>query len=124
MKRQKSFIAPSAIVGMAENNYIKFADGHVAKVIKREKTKTIRLGEPYLEDGDVAELQTSNGDAFAEAIVKDIEEVVASEIPERDFSGHRNYENFDVFAVEMYEYYKEMIDSDTEFHIISFEVIR
>lgn len=108
---------------MNKEHYIKFDEEHVGKIIDGKKTQTIRMGDPYLWEGQVVELQTPRGVTFGKAIVEDIEEVEADEIPYIDFEGHRNYDNFETFAVQMYEYYEEHVEPETEFHIITFKIL-
>lgn len=107
---------------MGEKSYLKFDNDHIGSVIDEEKTKTIRMGEPYVEEGEYIDIQTANGTTFTDATVTDVEEILARDIVDRDFEGHRNYVNFSAFAVQMYEYYGEILDGDEEFHIISFQV--
>lgn len=108
---------------MNKENYIKFDRDFVGKVIDGIKTQTIRLGESYLIEGEIVELQTANGNKFDEALITGIEEVKAGEIPQRNFDGHQNYENFDEFGIQMSEYYEEHITPETQFFIVSFTVV-
>lgn len=108
---------------MTEESYIKFDRDHVGKIIDGLKTQTIRRGEPYLNEGEEIELQTPRGVNFTEAVVSEISQVKAGEIPDIDFEGHQNYDEFGSFAVEMFEYYGEQVYRDDDFHVINFVVI-
>lgn len=125
---RKSFTVHSVMMRhtntMAEESYLKFDNEHVGNVIDEQKTQTIRHDASFLMEGEEIELRTAgNNIAFGEAIITEIREIKAGDIPDFDFDGHRNYDSFEAFAVQMYEYYGEQFNLDSEFHLVTFEIV-
>jgi len=103
--------------------YIRFDNEHVGRVIDRQKRTTIRMGEPFVNVGDVVELKTARGQKFAKAEITSVEKTEAVEAADIDFDCHRKYHSWLHFAEEMNEYYGELIEPDTTFTVIGFEII-
>lgn len=85
---------------------LKFADKHKDRILKGEKTATIRIAlEHEFPIGERFHLCDEDGERFASAIVEDREYTTVEMAARMDFDGHRNYRSTDELVEELREYY-------------------
>lgn len=104
---------------------ITFADEFRSALLSQEKTQTLRYNLSSVPSvGDVLVVylaESSEKLGFIE--ITDVESVTVSEVPNREFTGHRNYRSSEELLSHLDNYYNDTITESDTLTLLTFTVV-
>lgn len=103
--------------------YLSFADKFKNPILSGEKTQTLRFNlQEKPSAGEELEAVTQSGEHFADIVITSVEDLQVQEVPNREFSGHRNYETALDVIKALNEYYHDTITPKSTVTLIEFKI--
>lgn len=87
---------------------ITFAYQYPQPILQHDKTRTLRYGwEKPLEPGDTLLMHTPDGEHFANARCRSVQEMTAFDAAASELKGHRSYNSVSELLTHLRRHYRE-----------------